>query len=527
MSIVHVVDDEETFVNKIPEKAGDGKKAGEEMMLTASGRTVTLTIGDEGMLGIDGDVIIRYGDSTDPKKYPVKISSTAKGTLESDTDGLAIRGHFRVSNDFRQRDAGTIWVDVTNVDDGTGTATLSAPTVRAGSKRNTITVAFTGTGTMDGGAVRFTIPEDWGAMQDDPLELNHIDVDVSGTGAALTETASEIVDDGLQVVANLKTFGKGHKVTFTYGGGTGARDSRGAVAQPDIGNATFMVESMGSGDGEFLDIRDDGDEPDSTDPLVIEVLGAQSGTGDGEVVIEKSKSGDGLYDGETDVDNKIMQVHAGDDSTYLVFTYTPSQTIAEGQLRFTVPGTWTPPQNDSTEDPGYTYLKEIDGAVVTNETYDVTTQSVVADIILSLGDSIEIHYGAENGGAVAPDEVPTGGYSQFAIAVKGTLDDDVAFSNIDGEDLMVMVRVQRSGGGMAAVSPMNVNAGDMMSAITVTYTADGQVDAGQLKLTIPENWDAPTSSNVTIIGGGSNTAARFGGESYGSRTDCTCRSCYR
>ena len=93
----------------------------------------------------------------------------------------------------------------------------------------------------------------------------------------------------------------------------------------------------------------------------------------------------------------------------------------------------------------------------------------------------------ENGGAVAPDKVPVGGYSQFAISVKGTLDDDDDdnFENIDGEDIMVMVRVQRSGGGMAAVSPMTVNAGDVMSTITVTYTADGQVDNGLLKLTIP------------------------------------------
>ena len=126
VSIVHVVDDEETFVNKIPEKTGDGKKAGEEMMLTASGRTVTLTIGAKGMLGIDGSVIIRYGDSTDPKKFPVQISLARKVLWTSDGDGLAIRGHFRVSNDFRQRDAGTIWADVTNVVDGSGTAALSA-----------------------------------------------------------------------------------------------------------------------------------------------------------------------------------------------------------------------------------------------------------------------------------------------------------------------------------------------------------------------------------------------------------------
>ena len=198
-----------------------------------------------------------------------------------------------MSDDFRQRDAGTIWADVTNVIDGSGTATLSASpaTVRAGSTRNTITVTFTGTGTMDGGAVRFTIPEDWGAMQDDPLELNHIDVDVSGPNAALTD--SEILDDGLQVVANLKTFGKGNKVIFTYGGGTGARESRGATAQADIGEATFMIEAMGSSDGDFVDIRDDDDEADSTNPLVIEVKGAESGSGEGEVEIMASKSGRG------------------------------------------------------------------------------------------------------------------------------------------------------------------------------------------------------------------------------------------
>ena len=80
------------------------------------------------------------------------------------------------------------------------------------------------------------------------------------------------------------------------------------------------------------------------------------------------------------------------------------------------------------------------------------------------------------------------------------------------EDLAVKVRVQRSGGGMAEVSPMNVNAGDAMSTITVTYTADGQIDDGQLKLTIPEDWDAPTSGNVMVTGGGSGATMRASGD---------------
>ena len=48
---------------------------------------------------------------------------------------------------------------------------------------------------------------------------------------------------------------------------------------------------------------------DSINPLTVEVKGAESGSGEGEVEIMASKSGAGLYDGETDVDNTIMQVH--------------------------------------------------------------------------------------------------------------------------------------------------------------------------------------------------------------------------
>ena len=107
---------------------------------------------------------------------------------------------------------------------------------------------------------------------------------------------------------------------------------------------------------------------------------------------------EGLYDGETDVDNTMLQVHAGDDSTYIVFTYTPSQTIAEGQLKFVCPPVHgARPQRDATGDPGFTELDSASGSV-TNEDYNEDTQTVTADISLSLGDTVEIHYGGEDGG---------------------------------------------------------------------------------------------------------------------------------
>ena len=103
-----------------------GTDIGSKMVLTVSGRSVILSIGEEGGIAEDGDpVIIRYGtDDLTATGFPVQISASAKGTADSDEDGLAIRGHFRVSDDFRQRDAGTIWADVTNVVDGSGTAAI-------------------------------------------------------------------------------------------------------------------------------------------------------------------------------------------------------------------------------------------------------------------------------------------------------------------------------------------------------------------------------------------------------------------
>ena len=89
--------------------------------------------------------------------------------------------------------------------------------INAGSTTNEIVVTFTAKGAMDLGAVSLELPnDDWGAMQDDELELNYIEV--SGPRDALDdETPFEIMDDGLRVEAYLNEFEEGDKLTFTYG----------------------------------------------------------------------------------------------------------------------------------------------------------------------------------------------------------------------------------------------------------------------------------------------------------------------
>ena len=231
VSIVHIDEGEETFVTTVKDK----------WALTARGRDVTLTIDPKGKLDLGGSVIIRYG-TLDTTKNPVHISASARGTPDSGVDGLSIRGYFKVSaTGFPERDAGRIWVDIINVKDGTGTAAATPPSVRADSTDNLIRVVYTAIGTMDGGAVRLTIPEDWGAAQrDDAEKPNYINVTASGSGAKLANF--EVLDNGRTIQANLTTFSLGDNVSFTYGGGSGANS--GAVAQADLGEVVFPVESQ-------------------------------------------------------------------------------------------------------------------------------------------------------------------------------------------------------------------------------------------------------------------------------------------
>ena len=277
--------------------------------------------------------------------------------------------------------AGVLRIDVTNVDDGTGEATVTPPSVRASSTNNLMRIVYTGAGTMDGGAVQLTIPNGWGdAQRSDNAAANYMNVTV-GTGAVLKDF--EVHDSGRTVGANLTTFGVGDTVMFTYGG-TGAK---GAEAPAEIGDSTFMVEAKGSSTGTF--------EAVESDELTVNVLSAAAGSGTVAVMTEKNMAGE-----------KDGQINAGDTQTYLVFTYTATETIAgdeEDTLEFIVPSEWSDPQQEDTNRAGYTYLEEGNG-LVSDEEY--AGDSVTATIQMSRGDMIKIHYGwydTENGGAIAPD----------------------------------------------------------------------------------------------------------------------------
>ena len=116
------------------------------------------------------------------------------------------------------------------------------------------------------------------------------------------------------------------------------------------------------------------------------------------------------------------RIHAGDMGTYLKFTYTPSQTIQDGQLIFETQGEWSDPQNNPGT-AGYTYFNQIGTAVIDAITFEEDDGSVTLDLAyVDPEGTIEIHYGAYEGdddGSGAHALTSATMSSAFTISVKG------------------------------------------------------------------------------------------------------------
>ena len=426
---------------------------------------------------------------------------------------IKITGHFRPSPSGSFPSAGTVEIDVTQVQDGYGEATIkataaNAPTVKAGSNNNQIIVEFTAVGTMDSGAVSLQKPTGWGDFQDDDAkQANYVEVRVVGGRGKLEQPVNVTPDI---VVARLETFAPNAKLRFTYGN---------AEVQSDIGHAEFEIQSNGGGDRSFALVRgtertaaeqEETPEPfgavyrDGPGILRVEVTGADDGSGSAEVTIEDTQQGEAEYPDNVEE----RRIHAGDTGTYLLFTYTPTETIENGQLKFQTNGEWSNPSNSSGT-PGYTEIDGTGAANLGDRDFDENDNSVTVDIDeIEPDDTIEIHYGIYSGtddgsGAHAPTSTATS--SPFTISIKGG---DADTNQLKAIKTPVTVRVysQASGGGNAKAEVTDNNgdlgAGDADREVTVTYTAAGQIVNGRLKLTVPPGWSDPTTETVDITSTG-------------------------
>ena len=251
--------------------------------------------------------------------------------------------------------------------------------------------------------------------------------------------------------------------------------------------------------------------PGSPGSLFVELTGADDGSGTAEVKIEKTAKGAGNYPDDDDSDDDgnrterldgLKRIHAGDKGTYLIFTYTPSQTIQSGQLKFQTPTDWSEPSNSVGTD-GYTEFRAGAGSPSLGLIeFDDTDRSAMVEIVsIAPGSTIEIHYGSypssdDGSGAHAPAVASPS--SQFTISVKGGDSSSNKFKAIKtAKSAPIAVRVysQASGGGNVSASISDskgdVGAGDTDREVTIVYTAAGEINSGMLKLTIPGKWSNP------------------------------------
>lgn len=441
-----------------------------------SGRTINVGVKK---LDVGGSVTITYGDA-------VLHHVAAKGDNK-----IKIRGTFRNSAGSSTRTAmGTADVEIGNVEDGTGTATLSPITVEAGSNNRAFEVTFTASGTMDGGMVVLEKPTGWGDMQDDPTKRNY--VTTRGSGVASLDVGAT------RTIATISKLAKGGSFRFIYGGGT-AGTGNGVDVDTNPGTAKFMIKSDGDGDGVFVSIKSELKHEGREKIRNPDKLGKIFNDAAGELQVKVTSAADGqgvvkVVDANGD-EVTAPSVRAAADDVILRFTFTPTQTITDGALKFTVPASWSKPQVEETGMPGYT---EVDGPGIGTVTDDDKFSVTVPIFNLDKNQMITITYGATaTGRAMASTAV---GDSAFMFETKG--DATGNFRPIRTQP-SVTVNPQASGKGKAVVAVTGdaLHAGDMDREITVTYTAAGQIVAGKVRLTIPAKWSAPTADNVTVMSG--------------------------
>ena len=391
---------------------------------TVSGRTINVAIKQ---LDIGESVTIKYGTDVDDKESEKAVLHYVAN------DAISVRGTFRVSSSANTQTTRSVTIKLNNIADGTGSVTLSPTSVEAGSNNRVIQVTFTAAGTMNGGKVSLEIPSgEWGLMQDDPTKRNY--VTVRGSGGVSLESVN-----GTSAVATIRTLAKGGSFHFIYGGGT-SRANNGVEVQNDPGTAAFTISSDGDGDGVYAAVKSDVKYEGREKTRNPKKLGRIYADAPGELRIEVS----GAADGTGTATVEPTEVGAAANDVRLVFTYTPSQTIENGELRFTVPRGWSKPQVDNLGRPGYTEVDSVGlGTATDNDGYSVT----VPIFFLDKTHTLTITYGAtETGLAVAS---ATTGTDSFRIEVKGS-----EAGNLQSIQKHPTVRVggQASGSGKAVLT---------------------------------------------------------------------------
>ena len=173
----------------------------------------------------------------------------------------------------------------------------------------------------------------------------------------------------------------------------------------------------------------------------------------------------------------------------------------KGNLKFTVPGGWSPPQTDDPSQPGYT---EATGSGIGTAADDnALCLSPCLSLLLTTGDTIVITYGLGSDKAIAT--TVDGDPDTFTIQIEGTKGS--GYQPI-GRSPAVTVQTPSSGqrygycfGDSGRGWQNDLYAGEESRQIVVVYTAAGQMVASQISLTLPavaDGWSPASADHVTV-----------------------------
>ena len=415
--------------------------------LAVSGQKITISKLDLDRVDNDitdapSEITITYGEKNNPADA---VDDDMLGALAQKAAGAAkIESRFDVDGDGpisrkTGRASNEINLTVGNVAAGSGKATIGPDSVEAGSIVS-LTVVYTAAGTMTDGQVALQMPADWGDLQQTEADEDNY-VQVTSSGGTLGDWDTN--DDTVEV--NLGAFDEGDRVRFALSN---------VVAQPsNLGVVNFLIYSAGNA-GESLELVV-GEEPrdgaytntganlelllgrvyrtdciddsstagvreDYNGFLRVAVTGGGDGGGTATVeIVASENSGDYDYVDGTATLTGINQLHAGDGAkTHLQFTYTPIETIIDGELKFTVPSGWADPQTDSPSTTGFTQVSS-GGRIGSADATEVGSVTVPIYLI-NKNDTITIDYGSE--AAVLLHHPTSMGTETFTIAVKGSAD---------------------------------------------------------------------------------------------------------
>ncbi|MBI4370205.1 MAG: hypothetical protein HY547_08255 [Elusimicrobia bacterium] len=335
---------------------------------------------------------------------------------------------------------------------GEGEAMLEPYYATAGETIAAATFTFTsgGSGFSGGGQIVLTVPDDWATPSTAAGDFGY--VTAQSTCAIASQSAAEDFSVAF-VFGSTQTQAAGCVTRFIYAN---------AVAPGEETYSQFHIETAPSGDDDLREI---------SSYLSVAVLSAGQGTpGEGEATIAPAS----------------VELAEVVDRTTVTFTAGISGFTGGGKMALTIPWGWTVPSLKSSDE-GYTYAK--------------STCSVPSLVELS-GQDVYFTFGST--------QTQTAGCVTKFIYTKATAQpyegDGVALFSIQtstaGESdlkpiisfLGIEAKAASPGEGEAAIEPSQVDVGESVERATITVTAgpSGFDVGGQIVVTFPNGWSAPT-----------------------------------